>query len=428
MTDNTSNNRFVPAPPLGYVEQGHMFERLSASPDAGHASDRDARDARQRTGTGSEAYDVVVIGAGQAGLSVGYFLKRAGLRFLILDAEARVGDVWRKRWDSLRLFTACRWDGLPGFAWPAAQRFEFPTKDQMADYLESYAAHFELPIRTGTRVERVTRRSEGYVVRAGGRDIVATNVIVAMATYQRPYTPDVAKSLRPHILQLHSRDYKNPSQLRPGPVLIVGAGNSGAELAMELSKSHTVLMSGRDVGYVPFKIAGFWGRLLCVPLLLRVIFHRILTVNNPIGRKVRAKIMHHGAPLIRVRKEQLVQAGVERVARLAGVSDGFPQLEDGSVVEPTNVVWCTGYRAGTSFIELPIFDENGEPRHESGVVPEAPGLYFVGLHFLHAMSSSMIHGVARDAERIAKTVAAKCRQSQQALASAGQAVAISTQS
>lgn len=379
MTETLSNHRAAPATELRFVEQGHMFERLSAS----------------------QPYDVVVIGAGQAGLSAGYFLKQRGLRFLILDAEARIGDVWRKRWDSLRLFTACRWDGLPGFGWPAARKFEFPTKDEMADYLEAYAAHFDLPVRMNTRVELVTRRDGRYVVHAGGREIVASSVIVAMASYQRPYTPDYATELRSHIVQLHSRDYKNSGQLRPGPVLIVGAGNSGAEIAMELSKSHKVMMSGRDVGYVPFKIAGFWGRLLCVPLLLRVIFHRILTVSNPIGRKVRAKIMHHGAPLIRVRKEQLAAAGVERVARLAGVCEGYPQLEDGRVIQPLNIVWCTGYHPGLSFIDLPIFDERGEPRHESGVVPEAPGLFFVGLHFLHAMSSSMIHGVSRDAERIA---------------------------
>jgi putative flavoprotein involved in K+ transport len=210
--------------------------------------------------------------------------------------------------------------------------------------------------------------------------------------------------LDPEIVQLHSFDYRNPAQLKPGPTLIVGAGNSGSEIAMDIAKSHKIWMAGRDVGHVPFRMDSFLGRLLCVPLLLRFVFHRILTVKTPIGRKVREKILGHGGPLIRVRPWQLAAAGVERVARIRGVRDGRPELEDGRILDPANVVWCTGFDAGLSFIDLPIFDARGEPRHVSGIVPSAPGLYFVGLHFLHAMSSSMIHGVSRDAERIANLV------------------------
>jgi len=383
MTNQNSN--------IGFVEQGSMWERLATV---------DAR---------PEHFDVVVIGGGQAGLSAGYYLKQRGARFVILDANARIGDVWRNRWDSLRLFTACRWDGLPGFPFPESQKYAFPTKNEMADYLEAYAEHFKLPVRTSSRVELVTRRDGYYVVQAAGREYLADNVIVAMSNYQRPYVPEFAREISPHITQFHSREYRNLNQFQPGPTLIAGAGNSGSEIAMEVSKAHKTFMAGRDVGYVPFRADSFLGRLFCVPILLRFIFHHILTVNTPIGRWARPKIISQGAPLIRVKPKQLAAAGVERVARIAGVRDGLPVLEDGRVIEPSNIVWCTGYEPGLSFIELPIFDEHGEPKHESGMVPSQPGLFFVGLHFLHAMSSSMIHGVSRDAERIANHAAKRGR-------------------
>jgi putative flavoprotein involved in K+ transport len=379
---------------VGFVEQGNMFERL----------------------TRREHFDVVVIGAGQAGLSTGYYLARRGVRFVILDGQARIGDVWRKRWDSLKLFTACRWDGLPGFGFPRERKFEFPTKDQMGDYLESYAKHFALPVRTSARVELVQpREGGGYLVRTAGCEYLADQVIVAMSSYQRPKVPEFAKDLDPGIVQLHSFDYRNPGQLRAGPTLLVGAGNSGSEIALDIARGQKIWMSGRDVGYVPFRIDSFLGRFLCVPLLLRFLFHRVLTVKTPIGRKFRDKILGHGAPLIRVRRWQLAAAGVERVPRIRGVRDGRPELEDGRTLDPANIVWCTGFHAGLSFIDLPIFDSHGEPRHISGVVPSAPGLYFVGLHFLHAMSSSMIHGVPRDAERIANLVAKRTPSSAHAM-------------
>jgi putative flavoprotein involved in K+ transport len=400
---------------VGFVEQGRMFERLAGF-DAGGGGATAARDPRDSQpgarASRREHFDVVVIGAGQAGLCVGHYLAKHGLRFVILDAHARIGDVWRKRWDSLKLFTACRWDGLPGFGFPPSQKYTFPTKDEMGDYLESYAQHFALPVRTNSRVERVERRAGGgYVVRTAGGEYFADQVIVAMSSYQRPRIPEFARELDPGIVQLHSLEYKNPSQLRVGPTLIAGAGNSGSEIALDIAQGQKIWMAGRDVGYVPFRINSFLGRLLCVPLLLRFVFHRIMTVKTPMGRRLRAKIMGHGAPLIRVRRWQLTAAGVERTPRITGVRNGRPVLADGRVIEPANIVWCTGFHAGLEFIDLPIFDEHGEPQHESGVVSAAPGLFFVGLHFLHAMSSSMIHGVARDAERIANAAAARARTS-----------------
>ncbi len=194
--------------------------------------------------------------------------------------------MWRRRWDSLRLFTPARFDGLPGMPFPAPAD-SFPTKDEMADYLEAYAARFELPVRSGTSVSRVARRGDGYVVCAGNDEIEAGHVVVAMASYQRGRPPAFAGELRPDIVQLHSSEYRNPSQLRPGGVLIAGAGNSGAEIGLELAKrGHTTWMAGRDTGHIPFRMEGLAARLFLARLVLRFVFHYVLTVKTPLGRKV----------------------------------------------------------------------------------------------------------------------------------------------
>jgi len=360
-----------------------------------------------------QRYDVVVIGGGQAGLSTGYFLKQTGLRFLIVDANERVGDVWRRRWDSLRLFTPAKFDGLPGMRFPAPAN-SFPTKDQMADYLEAYAARFELPVRSSTRVNRLSRAGDGYRIETDRGAIEAAQVVVAMASYQTPRIPAFARELRDDIVQLHARDYRNPSQLRDGGVLIVGAGNSGAEIALDLARGHEIWLAGRDPGHVPFRIDGFAARWLLTRLVLRVAFHRVLTVRTSIGRKVRPKILSQGGALIRVKPAQLEAAGIHRTPRVIGVRDGLPLLDDGRSLDVANVVWCTGFNAGFEWIDLPIFDAHaighGEPEHEAGVVPEAPGLYFVGLHFLYAFSSTMVHGVGRDAKRVVRAAAARAAQ------------------
>jgi putative flavoprotein involved in K+ transport len=237
----------------------------------------------------------------------------------------------------------------------------------------------------------------------------AAQVVVAMSNYQRRRFPAFAKALAPTIRQLHSSDYRRPSDLVPGPVLIAGAGNSGAEIGMDLARAHRVLLSGRDTGTVPFRISGFWARLCLVRLLLRVVFHRILTIRTPLGRKARARLMSQGGPLIRQKPADLARAGIERCPRVVAVEAGLPVLEDGRVLDVSNVIWATGFDNALDFIELPIFDERGEPRHEAGVVQEAPGLYFVGQHFLYAFSSVMIHGVGRDALRIAELVSAQAK-------------------
>jgi putative flavoprotein involved in K+ transport len=354
---------------------------------------------------GTETVETVVIGGGQTGLSVGYHLAQRGLPFVILDAEERIGDVWRRRWDSLRLFTPARYDGLDGLPFPAPPD-SFPTKDEMADYLEAYARHFELPVRAGTRVQRLSREGDRYLVDAGDQRFEAANVVVAVGTYQRPRVPGFASELAADIVQLHAVDYRRPGQLQPGDVLLVGAGNSGSELAMELSRDRRVWMSGRDTGHIPFRIDGWFGRTFGLPFVLRLLFRRILTVRTPIGRRVRPKVLTAGGPLIRVKPRDLAEAGVERVPRVEGIREGRPLLEDGRVLDVANVVWCTGFHPGFSWIDLPIHGPD-EPRHQAGIVADHPGLYFVGLHFLSALASDMIQGAGADAARIVEHLAAR---------------------
>ena len=353
-----------------------------------------------------ERVNTVVVGAGQAGLSVGYHLQRRGVPFVILDGGARVGDQWRKRWDSLKLFTPRKFSSLDGWAFPG-DRDAFPTKDEMGDYLEAYARRFDLPIRLNTRVERVSRQGSGFLVVAGEQRFEADNVVVAMANHQRPAVPAFAADLDPSIRQIHSLDYHNPSQLQDGPVLVAGAGNSGAEIALDLVRAHRVCVAGRDTGHVPFHIDQRLALALFMPLTLRVLFHRVLSIANPIGRRARAKMLHGGGPLVRTKPYQLKNAGIERVGRVSGVSGGKPVLADGRILDVRNVVWATGFHPGFSWIDLPVFGADGLPEHVGGEVAREPGLYFVGLHFLYSMSSEMIHGVGRDANRIAGRVAAR---------------------
>jgi putative flavoprotein involved in K+ transport len=357
-----------------------------------------------------EEFPVVVIGGGQAGLSVGYHLKRRGIPFVILDANARIGDQWRDRWDSLRLFTPAQFDGLDGMRFPA-RAGTFPTKDAMGDFLEAYAAHFHLPVRSGVRADGLDRVGDDYVVTAGGQRFRAPHVVVAMSNYQKPKVPPFAGELDPDIVQLHSLDYRAPSQLRSGGVLIVGAGNSGSEIARELATAgHPIWMSGRDTGHIPFRIEGFIARHLLVRLVIRGLFYRVLTTSTPIGRKARPKVLSQGGPLIRVKPKDLARLGVKRVPRTAGTRDGLPLLEDGQVPDVANVIWCTGFDAGFDWLHRPIFDDHGQPNHQRGIVPSEPGLYFSGLEFLYSLSSVMIHGTGRDAryvvDRIAERMAA----------------------
>lgn len=358
-----------------------------------------------------ERIQTVVIGAGQSGLSVGYHLAKRNVPFVILESKQRVGDTWRMRWDSLRLFTPAKYDSLVGMAFPAAPR-SFPTKDQMADYLELYAHRFELPVRTGVTVTRVSKRDDHFLVETNEGSIIAENIVVAMASYQKGRSPAFASDISQSTAQFHSIDYKNAKQFAPGGVLVVGAGNSGAEIALEAAKNgHETFISGRNPGHVPFRIESVFGKYVLAPILLRFVFHHVLSLKTPVGRKLRAK-PQAGAPLIRTRPMELEKAGVVRVAKTVGAKEGKPLLEDGTALDVNTVVWCTGFDPGFTWIDLPVFDTRGEPIHRRGVVEQEPGLYFTGLQFLYAMTSTMIHGAARDAEFVAKAVIARVRAAQ----------------
>jgi putative flavoprotein involved in K+ transport len=357
---------------------------------------------RDEGGRTMERIDTVIIGGGQAGLAAGYQLKKRGRPFVILEAGERVGDSWRKRWDSLRLFTPAKYDGLPGMRFPAP-RWSFPTKDEMGDYLEAYAARFELPVRTGVSVDRVYCEGGAYVIESGLDAWEAENVIVASGAHRTPKVPAFAAELDPAIAQLHSVDYLNPSQLRDGAVLVVGVGNSGAEIAYELARTHRVWQAGSPAGEIPVSHGSFRARLL-LPLV-RFLGTHVLTRSTPLGRKVGPKLAASATPLIRTKSADLATAGVATVPRVAGVRDGLPLLADGRLLDVENVVWCTGFRHEFSWIDVPAFGEGGEPLHERGVVPSAPGLYFVGLVFQHAATSDVIPGVGRDAAYVAAHLA-----------------------
>ena len=354
-----------------------------------------------------ERFETIVVGGGQAGLAVGYHLKERGLPFVILDANDRIGDAWRNRWDSLRLFTPGRYSALPRMRFPGNPH-AFPTKDEVADYLEAYATRFELPVRTGVRADRLSRKGDRFLVSAAERRFEADNVVVAMATHQVPWAPPFARELDRGLVQLHAADYRNPSQLRDGRILVVGVGNSGAEIAAEVAATHPVCLAGRETGRVPVDIDGLVARYVFQPLLFGLIGHYVLTVNTPIGRRVRPKLLAHGAPVVRVKPEALAAAGVERVARVVGVRDGLPLLEDERILDVGNVIWCTGFRPDLSWIDLPVFgDDRREPIHRRGIVDIEPGLYFVGLFFLYAMSSGFFRGVGRDAAYVVRAIAAR---------------------
>ena len=368
-------------------------------------STENSREYARRSAVGSEQFEVVVIGGGQAGLSVGYHLQQQGRAFVVLDTNDRIGDAWRRRWDSLRLFTPARYDGLPGMPFPAPADI-YPTKDEMADYLGAYAARFGLPIRTGVKVDGLSRRDGRFVVTAGDLRFEAENVVVATGGYHGPRVPSFAPELDPDILQLHSSEYRRPSQLREGGVLVVGAGNSGAEIALDTSRSHKVYLSGRHPGSEPTRSGSVADRL--VTPIVWFVFSHVLTVKTPLGRKAAAQLRNHGLPLARVRPADLLAAGVERIhARTVAAQDGQPLLDDGRVLEVANVIWCTGYRPDFEWIDLPILDDDGEPAHERGVIATVPGLYFVGLLFLSAATSSLVGGVGKDAAYIAEQIAAQ---------------------
>ena len=350
-----------------------------------------------------EHVGTAVIGGSQAGLAVGYYLMQRRLPFVILDGNDRIGDAWRKRWDSLRLFTPGRYNGLPGMPFPGSPS-SYPTKDEAAAYLEAYAREFELPVRTGVKVDRLSKVGDRFEVICGEDTLTVGNVIVATGAYHTPRVPPFARELDENIVQLHSKEYRNPSHLQKGAVLVVGAGNSGAEIAIELAPGHQTWLSGRDTGQEPTR-AGSLPDHLFTPIMW-FMATRVLTVKTPFGRKVRDHFFDppRGIPLGRVRRKDFAAAGIERVPRMTGVRNGYPVLEDGRVLEVSNVIWCTGFTTDHDWIDLSLPAHRGVPVHARGLVESCRGLYVVGLPFLYSLSSTLVGGVGRDAEHIVEHI------------------------
>lgn len=342
--------------------------------------------------------DTMIIGGGQAGLAMGHYLKSQGRKFVVLDESPRIGDAWRQRWDSLRLFTPAKYDGLPGAPFPA-DPLSFPSKDDVADYLEGYAARFELPVLTGVRVERLWREADRYIAASNGHRWEAHNVVVASGSSQSPKVPGFASELAPSIVQLHSSAYRNPAQLQEGPVLVVGLGNSGAEIGIEVCRTHPTLLAGKPAGEIPVKHGRTAARFV-LPLVRFLGLH-VLTLSTPIGRKAAAAVKAHAAPLIRTKSKDLAAAGVRFVPRVAGVENGLPVLADGTRLEVSNVIWCTGFKDDFGWIDPALLDGGGLPRQERGVALDSPGLFFLGQEFMYAAVSATLPGSCRDARYLA---------------------------
>ena len=354
-----------------------------------------------------EHIDTIVVGGGQAGLATGYHLARLGRAFVILDSEQRIGDGWRRHWDSLRLFTPGRFSGLPGMPNPVGRNAN-ATRDEFADYLETYANTFALPTRSGVTVTALSRTDDGFALATTAGPMTARQVVVAGGPNRLPRVPDLSHELHPGIRQLHSSEYRNPSQLPAGDVLVVGAGTSGAQIALELAATRRVTIAGRPTVHIPdavFRYAGgaYWW-----------LVSNVLTVDTPPGRRVAAGFGKRGAPLISVSMRQLDAAGVTRVPRITDVRGGRPVAgEAGPVWPPTEsaatVIWATGYRPDLRWLPALRVNDDGLPVTRRGVVDDVPGLYFVGMPFQYALTSGLIGGVGRDAAFIADRVAARAR-------------------
>jgi putative flavoprotein involved in K+ transport len=357
----------------------------------------------------AERFDAIVIGGGQAGLAAGYFLKQRGLRFLIIDSHQRVGDAWRMRWDSCRLFTPACYNSLPGLPFPYSAR-SFPTKDEMADYLEGYAVRLELPMQLGVRVESLWRDQDRYVLRGQERTYVADSIVVAVGS--SACTPPFAAHLDSQIRQIHSSEYGRPDQLRSGDVLVVGAGNSGADIALELAGSGRGTWLSGSISSIPVSpqsLYWYWWFLhhravvdtRAWPLIKGAVQwfqgNFIDSGHASVGLR-----LGRGGPrpsrnrLIRVRLSDLRRAGVNMVGRTCGVTEGLPRLDDGRLLRVANVVWCTGFKPTYSrWIRLPVFKADGQPDHVRGVGKGVPGLYFVGRPFQRSMTSDLIADMSK---------------------------------
>jgi putative flavoprotein involved in K+ transport len=335
----------------------------------------------------TERTDVIVIGGGQAGLAAGYYLAQARIPFLILDAGARAGDSWRRRWDSLELFTAARYSALPGLAFPGDPE-HFPGKDAVADYLENYARTHELPIRHDSRVTSLERTDGSYRAATESGEYEAAQVIISAGAYQQPRVPPLSEKLGSGVTQLHSASYRNPGQLPGREVLVVGAANSGAQIAEDLAATHRVHLSqGAKIPRMPRRLLGrslhFWGDhlgLIAAPL-----------DSSWRGRTQRGDLLV-GSSLRQLQRRH----GVELHGRTVDAHERTVSFDDGSRLDAGAVIWATGFRSDYSWIHVPVLDAQGTPVHQRGVTG-SPGLFFLGMKNQYSRGSSLIAWVRHDA-------------------------------
>jgi putative flavoprotein involved in K+ transport len=347
-------------------------------------------------GPGDGALDVVVVGAGQAGLAIAWQVSRRGLRLLVLEAAAELGQSWRSRWDSLTLFTPAQYDALPGMPFPAPAD-TYPTKDPVADYLQAYADAFQLPVRINARVTSLSRSGVGFEVRTADQTFSARRVVVATGPFQVPFIPAAARGLDSAVAQIHSADYRNPQALPDGPVLVVGGGNSGLQIAEELSASRRVDVSvGANPPMLPQRLLGrdlFWW--LTHLGLMRV------PADSRLGRRVQAR----GEFVIGTSRRSLKRAGVTFRPRLVAADGRTVRFADGSTLDAGVVLWATGYRTDYSWISIPGVVRDDRVAHRRGVT-DAPGLYFLGLSWQHTRGSALLGFLDDDASHIADHIAA----------------------
>jgi putative flavoprotein involved in K+ transport len=345
----------------------------------------------------AERRDVVVIGGGQAGLAIGYFLAQQRLDFTILDAGDAPAEVWRRRWDSLKLFTSARYDALPGVPFPGDPD-RYPTKDEVAAYLTDYAHRFKLPLQLGSPV-RALRASEGrYLVELDDRSIKAAQVVVATGPFQTPVVPSIAAGLESDVTQMHSTGYRSPRDITDGRVLVVGGGNTGYQIAEELSASHEVHISiGTEQKPLPQRILGrdlFW--FLDKTGVIRK------SKDTRIGKRLQA----NEDTLIGSRPSTLRRVGVVFHPRALDATGSTVTFSDGTKLDVKTVIWATGFRLDHTWVDVAVFDEAGHVIHKRGVT-SSPGLYFIGLPWQHTRGSALLGFVKDDAEYPAQQIASR---------------------
>jgi putative flavoprotein involved in K+ transport len=340
--------------------------------------------------------DVLVIGGGQAGLAIGYHLAQQGADFMILEAASEPAAAWRERWDSLKLFTSARYDGLPGMDFPGDPD-RYPSRDEVADYLTEYAHRFDLPVELNSRVDALRREGDRYVVELADRTYEAQQVVVATGPFQTPVVPRLAEDLDDGVVQMHSTAYRSPESLPEGRVLVVGGGNTGFQIAQELSASREVHLSiGSRQMPLPQPILGrdlFW--YLDKMGLLRK------TLDSRIGRRMSERDTLIGSTPRRMRSRY----GVQLRGRAVSAHDSRVRFDDGSEVDVAGVVWATGFRVDHAWIDAPVFQADGRVVHQRGVT-QAPGLYFLGMQFQHTRGSALLGWVKDDAEYLARKIKA----------------------